>query len=124
MQVGSYLSLVAATIGFFGAILTVFGVLRLAANRTAGLSAVPDRELSSEQLRKLAAQKTYLSSGLILIFSSILGFITRWVVGMGERRILDDHHKIAIYAAVALGTVISVFVYGFTAAFNERRIEK
>jgi hypothetical protein len=67
---------------------------------------------------------SHLVSGMILIFSSFLGLVLPLVFNLGQRSVLEDHYKIAIYAATALGLVISVFVYGFTAAFYDHREQK
>jgi len=61
---------------------------------------------------------------MILIFSSLLGLILPLVFNLGQRSVFEDHYKIAIYAATALGLVISVFVYGFTAEFYDHREQK
>ena len=41
-----------------------------------------------------------------------------------EERSFLPNYGVAIYAAVSLGMVISLFVYGFIVAFNEHRVEK
>lgn len=70
------------------------------------------------------AQKTELTTGLVLILLFLLGMLSPWVFNLAEQRVLNNYYGVAVYAAVALGTVISALVYGFIAAFNERRIEK
>lgn len=81
--------------------------------------------ISVEVYIKFSGSKRHLTvSGMILIFSSLLGLILPPVFNLGQRSVLEDHYKIAIYAATALGLVISVFVYGFTAAFYDHREQK
>ena len=124
MQFDSYIRFIAATMGLFGVLLTILGVICLKVNRGAGLLAVPWGELSVEQLKKLIMQKSLLVSGLTLAALALLGLILPWVLNLAERRVLDPYYGVAIYAAVALGMVISLFVYGFIVAFNEHRMEK
>lgn len=124
MQFDSYIRFIAATMGLFGVLLTILGVICLKVNRGAGLLAVPWGELSVEQLKKLIMQKSLLVSGLTLAALALLGLILPWVLNLAERRVLDPYYGVAIYAAVALGMVISLFVYGFIVAFNDHRMEK
>ena len=124
MQFDSYIRFFAATMGLFGVLLTILGVICLKVNRGAGLLAVPWGELSVEQLKKLIMQKSLLVSGLTLAALALLGLILPWVLNLAERRVLDPYYGVAIYAAVALGMVISLFVYGFIVTFNEHRMEK
>ncbi len=124
MQFDSYIRFFAATMGLFGVLLTILGVICLKANRRAGLPAVPWGELSVEQMKKLTAQKSLLVSGLMLVILSVVGLLLPWVLNLAERRVLDPNYGVAIYAAVSLGMVISLFVYGFIVAFNEHRVEK
>jgi len=124
MQFDSFIRFIAATMGLFGVLLTILGVICLKVNRGAGLLAVPWGELSVEQLKKLIMQKSLLVSGLTLAALALLGLILPWVLNLAERRVLDPYYGVAIYAAVALGVVISLFVYGFIVTFNEHRMEK
>jgi len=124
MQFDSYIRFIAATMGLSGVLLTILGVICLKVNRGAGLLAVPWGELSVEQLKKLIMQKSLLVSGLTLAALALLGLILPWVLNLAERRVLDPYYGVAIYAAVALGMVISLFVYGFIVTFNEHRMEK
>lgn len=124
MQFDSYIRFIAATMGLFGVLLTILGVICLKVNRGAGLLAIPWGELSVEQLKKLIMQKSLLVSGLTLAALALLGLILPWVLNLAERRVLDPYYGVAIYAAVALGMVISLFVYGFIVAFNDHRMEK
>lgn len=124
MQFDSYIRFIAATMGLFGVLLTILGVICLKVNRGAGLLTVPWGELSVEQLKKLIMQKSLLVSGLTLAALALLGLILPWVLNLAERRVLDPYYGVAIYAAVALGMVISLFVYGFIVAFNDHRMEK
>ncbi len=124
MQFDSYIRFIAATMGLFGVLLTILGVICLKVNRGAGLLAVPWVKLSVEQLKKLIMQKSLLVSGLTLAALALLGLILPWVLNLAERRVLDPYYGVAIYAAVGLGMVISLFVYGFIVAFNEHRMEK
>ena len=124
MQFDSYIRFIAASMGLFGVLLTILGVICLKVNRGAGLLAVPWGELSVEQLKKLIMQKSLLVSGLTLAALALLGLILPWVLNLAERRVLDPYYGVAIYAAVALGMVISLFVYGFIVTFNEHRMEK
>ena len=123
MQFGSYLRIIAATMGFFGVILTILGIVYLRAHQAAGLSAVPWEKLSLEQLQNLTAQRSFLVSGLTLIVLSILGLVAPWVFNFAERQVFEGYSWIAIYAGVSLGAVISLFVYGVIAAFNEWQLE-
>ena len=104
MQLTSFLRIIAAIMGFFGAIFTLMGVFFRAPHRASRLS--------------------HLISGMILIFSSSLGLVLPLVFNLAQRSVFEDHYKIAIYAATALGLVISAFVYGFTAAFYDLREQK
>ena len=124
MQFDSYLRLMALTMGFFGVLLIIPGVICLKANRRAGLPAVPWEQLNLEQMKKLTAQKNLLISGLMLVVLSVVGLLLPWVLNLAERRVLDPNYGVAIYAAVTLGMVICALVFGFTAAFNEHRVEK
>lgn len=124
MQFDSYIRFIAATMGLFGVLLTILGVICLKVNRGAGLLAIPWGELSVEQLKKLIMQKSLLVSGLTLAALALLGLILPWVLNLAEHRVLDPYYGVAIYAAVALGMVISLFVYGFIVAFNDHRMEK
>ncbi len=54
MQFDSYIRFIAATMGLFGVLLTILGVICLKVNRGAGLLAVPWGELSVEQLKNSA----------------------------------------------------------------------
>jgi len=124
MQFDSFIRFIAATMGLFGVLVTILGVICLRVNRGAGLLADPWGELSVEQLKKLITQKSLLVSGLTLAALALLGLILPWVLNLAERRVLDPYYGVAIYAAVALGVVISLFVYGFIVTFNEHRMEK
>lgn len=124
MQFGSYLQFVAAIMGFFGIILTALGVVCLTANRKAGLPGLPREKSSLEQVKKLTMQKNFFVSGFTLIVLSILGVAAPLVFNLSERQVVEGYYGVAVYAGVALGTVISVFVFGFTAAFNEWRVER
>ena len=104
MQLASFLRVIAAIMGLCGVISTLMGAFFRAPHRVSRLS--------------------YLVPGMILIFSSLLGLILPLVFNLGQRSVFEDHYKIAIYAATALGSVISVFVYGFTAEFYDHREQK
>jgi hypothetical protein len=104
MQLASFLRVIAAIMGLCGVISTLMGAFFRAPHRVSRLS--------------------HLVSGMILIFSSFLGVILPLVFNLGQQSVFEDHYKIAIYAATALGLVISVFVYGFTAAFYDHREQR
>ena len=104
MQLASFLRVIAAIMGLCGVISTLMGAFFRAPHRVSRLS--------------------HLVSGMILIFSSSLGLILPLVFNLAQRSVFEDHYKIAIYAATVLGLVISVFVYGFTAAFYDHREQK
>lgn len=94
------------------------------ANRRTGLPGLPREKLSLEQVKKLTMQKNFFVSGFTLIVLSILGVAAPLVFNLSERQVIEGYYGVAVYAGVALGTVISVFVLGFTAAFNEWRVER
>ena len=57
MQFGSYLRIIAATMGFFGVILTILGIVYLRAHQAAWLSAVPWEKLSLGAVKKANGAK-------------------------------------------------------------------